>query len=105
MNFKRIGIGLGGIAGAALAVVGGALLYDVAARKAGRRREGHAAPDLAEDEPHPGPGDRTPQAFRPDPAAPVPASEREALAPATAPARTLVEDPGAFDSEPAPANG
>src|SRR3546814_20277499 len=39
MNFKRIGIGIGGVAGAALAVVGGALLYDVAARKAARGRE------------------------------------------------------------------
>src|SRR3546814_18875099 len=39
MNFKRIGIGIGGVAGAALAVVGGALLYAVAARKAARGRE------------------------------------------------------------------
>ncbi len=85
MNFKRIGIGIGGIAGAAIAVVGGALLYDVAARKATRRREGHPAPDLAEDAPHPGPEDRAPDAFRPDPTAPVVAADREALAPATTP--------------------
>ncbi|MCM8729608.1 hypothetical protein ACFO8O_01310 [Hephaestia sp. GCM10023244] len=84
MNFKRIGIGLGGIAGAALAVVGGALLYDVATRKAAQRK-GDRAPDLAEDAPRPGPDDRAPDAFRPDPTAPVPATERDALAPATIP--------------------
>ena len=45
----------------------------------------HAAPDLALDQPHPGPDHRAPIAFRPDPTAPVPASEREALRPATVP--------------------
>jgi hypothetical protein len=105
MNLKRIGIGIGSALGAAAAVVGGALLYDVAARKTFRRREGHKAPDLAEDKPHPGPDHRAPQAFRPDPTAPVPASEREALAPATGPAPTLSEDRGAMRSQTAPANG
>jgi len=50
----------------------------------------HAAPDLALDKPRPGADDRAPDAFRPDPTAPVPASEREGLRPATAPAPTLV---------------
>ena len=34
----------------------------------------HEAPDLALDQPHSGPYDRAPIAFRPDPTAPVPAS-------------------------------
>lgn len=42
--------------------------------------EGHAAPDLAPDAE---PVDRAPQAFRPDPQAPVSAAERDALRPAT----------------------
>jgi len=46
---------------------------------------GHEAPDLAPQSDRPGPGDRAPDAFRPDPAAPVPASEREALRPVTTP--------------------
>jgi hypothetical protein len=40
----------------------------------------HPAPDLALDAPRPG-TDRAPDAFRPDPTAPVPAAEREALRP------------------------
>ena len=43
-------------------------------------KEGHAVPDLERDT-HPGPDDRAVDAFRPDPTAPVPASEREALRP------------------------
>ncbi len=42
----------------------------------------HPAPDLALDQPRPGPNDRAPEAFRPDPTAPVTAAEREALRPA-----------------------
>ncbi|MEH3160395.1 MAG: hypothetical protein PGN08_16645 [Sphingomonas taxi] len=44
----------------------------------------HAAPDLAPDAPVPG-TTRAPDAFRPDPTAPVPAAERESLRPATGP--------------------
>ena len=44
------------------------------------RRDGHPAPDLERDT-HPGPDDRAVDAFRPDPTAPVPPSEREALRP------------------------
>ena len=44
---------------------------------------GHEAPDLALDAPRPDGLHRAPDAFRPDPTAAVPASEREALRPAT----------------------
>lgn len=71
--------------GAGLALAAGAALVGIFAR----RRQGifgtgnaeHQAPDLALDAPRPGPDDRAPDAFRPDPTAPVPASEREALRP------------------------
>ncbi len=67
-----------------------------------RRRPGnaeHTAPDLALDRPHPGPNDRAPDAFRPDPTAPVPASEREGLRPATGPVPTMVEPRGSVASQ------
>ncbi len=72
-----------------LLVAGGAYL---ARRLSARTPSGaeHAAPDLALDRPHPGPTDHAPEAFRPDPTAPVPESEREGLRPATGPAPTLV---------------
>ena len=72
-----------------LLIAGGAYL---SRRFLGRGTSGaeHAAPDLALDKPRPGAGDRAPLAFRPDPTAPVPASEREGLRPATGPAPTLV---------------
>jgi hypothetical protein len=73
-----------------LLVAGGAYLarrFVVAPSPSGAE---HAAPDLALDRPRPGPDDRAPDAFRPDPTAPVPESEREALRPATGPAPTLV---------------
>lgn len=50
--------------------------------------EGHAAPDLAADA---APGERAPEAFRPDMDAPMTAAEREALRPATGPSPTLVD--------------
>lgn len=50
--------------------------------------EGHAAPDLAPDAE---PADRAPQAFRPDPQAPVSTAEREALRPATSPVPAPVD--------------
>ena len=66
--------------------------------------DGHPAPDLAADAPTPG-TERPPEAFRPDPTAPVPESEREALRPATGPSPTLVADRGEMASQTAPANG
>lgn len=61
-------------------------------------KDGHRAPDL-EGDTHPGPRDRAPDHFRPDPTAPVSASDREALRPATSP----VQNSGGGDmrSEPA----
>ena len=69
--------------GAAVVAVGAAIVETVR-RLRGRSGEGHEAPDLALDHER-GTGDRAPEAFRPDPTAPVPASEREALRPATMP--------------------
>ncbi|MDO7844507.1 hypothetical protein [Sphingomonas immobilis] len=51
----------------------------------------HAAPDLALDA-APAGTNRAPDAFRPDPTAPVPASEREGLRPATTVATGFTED-------------
>ncbi|WP_375380198.1 hypothetical protein [uncultured Sphingomonas sp.] len=66
----------------------------------------HPAPDLAPDAPPPGrDGRRAPEAFRPDPTAAVPASEREALRPATGPSPSMVADRGSMRSETAPLNG
>ncbi|WP_242116093.1 hypothetical protein [Sphingomonas lacusdianchii] len=61
--------------------------------------EGHAAPDLALDKPHPTATDRAPDAFRPDPTAAVPASEREALRPATGPVPSMVAPRGSMASQ------
>ena len=75
---KTLGLSLGGalLTGAALGL---ALLLGRSSR---RVRDGHAAPDL-EGDTHRAATDRAPDAFRPDPTAPVPASERDALRPAT----------------------
>lgn len=61
--------------------------------------EGHAAPDLALDKDRPGPTNRAPEAFRPDPTAPVSAADREALRPATGPVPTMVEPRGSMASQ------
>jgi hypothetical protein len=75
-------------------VAGGAALFGILANRRGwlitPGNAEHAAPDLALDAPRPG-TTRAPDAFRPDPTAPVPASEREGLRPATGPAPTLVK--------------
>src|SRR5690348_16389892 len=68
--------------GAAVVAVGAAIVETV--RRLRGRGEGHAAPDLALDHDRE-PGERAPNAFRPDPTAAVPASERDALRPATMP--------------------
>lgn len=69
--------------GAAIVAVGAAIT-ETYRRLRGRATGGHTAPDLALDHDRE-PGDRAPDAFRPDPTAAVPASEREALRPATLP--------------------
>ncbi len=61
--------------------------------------EGHAAPDLALDKARPGPTDRAPEAFRPDPTAPVTAADRESLRPATGPVPSIVEPRGTMASQ------
>lgn len=71
--------------GAAVIAAGAAVIGYFATRGSGPGSAGHEAPDLGLDQPHPGPGDRAPEAFRPDPTASVPASEREAFRPATVP--------------------
>ncbi len=68
----------------------------LARRKPG---EGHAAPDLALGKPRPEAGDRAPEAFRPDPTAPVSAADREALRPATGPVPSIVEPRGSMASQ------
>ncbi|WP_082449938.1 hypothetical protein [Sphingomonas sp. Leaf67] len=60
--------------------------------------EGHAAPDLALDKPRAA-SDRAPEAFRPDPTAPVSPSEREGLRPATGPVPLIVEPRGSMASQ------
>ena len=76
--------------GAALLAAGG-LLFGLWRRFAARGTVEYLAPDLGLDQPRPGTNGRAPVAFRPDPTAPVPAAEREALRPATMPAPTLAE--------------
>lgn len=71
------------------AVAGLALAARRLAGRTGPVGAEHLAPDLALDQPHPGPDDRAPEVFRPDPTAPVPESEREGLRPATGPAPRL----------------
>jgi hypothetical protein len=71
--------------GALALAAGGGLLAMLARARRVAPSTGHKAPDLAPDRPHPGPEHRAPEAFRPDPTAPVPASEREAFRPATVP--------------------
>jgi len=74
----------------ALAVAAGAGVIELV-RRLTARSEGHDAPDLALDRPHPGPDQRAPEAFRPDPTAPLTAADRDALRPATMPAPRVVE--------------
>lgn len=58
----------------------------------------HVPTDLLGDR-RPAPGDRAPEAFRPDPTAVPSAEERESLRPATGPAPTLVADRGSGFTE------
>lgn len=76
-----------GLASAAVAALGYFLRRRAASGDGSFGKGEHAAPDLA---PGAAPADRAPEAFRPDPTAPVPAGEREALRPALA-RPTLVE--------------
>lgn len=70
-----------------------------------RRRRGaeHAAPDLAAGK-RIG-SERAPEAFRPDPTAPVPASEREGLRPATGPGPSMIATAGEMANQTGASNG
>jgi hypothetical protein len=83
--------------GAGLIAAGG-LLYGLWRRLAASGTVEYLAPDLGLDKPRPGPDDRAPVAFRPDPTAPVSAGEREKIRPATGPAPSLAEDRGSMRS-------
>ena len=79
---RNAAIGVAAAVGAVASAIGAALHLGLLDRFFPGDAE-HKAPDLALDKPHPTAADRAPDAFRPDPTAPVPASEREALRPAT----------------------
>jgi hypothetical protein len=67
----------------ALAVAAGAGIYELVRRFAVTGNAEHVPSDLMGDA-RPGPGDRAPEDFRPDPTASVPAGERDAFRPALA---------------------
>ena len=90
MKIRSLAIGLGAFAAGAAALTAGAVA--LALNKRGQEGdEGHTAPDLAADAT---PGQRAPEAFRPDIDVPMTPAEREALRPATGPAPSLVADEG-----------
>ncbi len=87
INLLTAGVAAIGLGAAALAIVLGR-------RTVGPGPAEHAAPDLALDRPRPGALDRAPDAFRPDPTAPVPPELRESLRPATGAAPGFASDRG-----------
>ncbi|HEX8447254.1 MAG TPA: hypothetical protein VF649_11645 [Sphingomonas sp.] len=92
--------GVGALSAVAAALGLGAALFAVALRK-GRSLTNpaeHAAPDLAADAPPPSARQRAPDAFRPDPTAPVPPELRDSLRPAIGPAPSLAADRGSMAS-------
>lgn len=82
---RTTAIGVAAGLGAIAAGVAAALRFGLFDRLRPAATAEHPAPDLALDKPHPGPADRAPEAFRPDPTAPVTAAEREAFRPALVP--------------------
>ncbi len=99
---RNIAIGAVTAIGAVASAVGAALHFGLFDRFFPGDAE-HSAPDLEGDS-HPGPHDRAPVAFRPDPTAPVPRSERDGLRPAIGLAPSLAEDASVLRSEPAPSD-
>ncbi|TPG21027.1 hypothetical protein EAH79_07370 [Sphingomonas koreensis] len=79
---RNIAIGATTAVGAVAGLVGAALRFGLLDRLF-PHSEGHAAPDLAEDQPHPDGSERAPYDFRPDATAAVTPDEREALRPAS----------------------
>ena len=97
---RTVAIGVAAGLGAIAAIVAGFVGLT-------RRRPdgaGHSAPDLAADAPSVG-AERAPEAFRPDPTAPVPDSEREALRPATGPGPSMTAIRGEMANQTGAANG
>lgn len=92
--------GLGLLSAGAAAIGIGATLVAVLLRRPKTNPAEHSAPDLAPDKPAPGPRDRAPDAFRPDPTAPVPAGMRESLRPATGHAPGFAADRGSAFADP-----
>jgi len=82
---RTTAIGVAAGLGAVAAGIAAALRFGLFDRLRPAGNAEHPAPDLAPDTPHPGPDARAPEAFRPDPTAPVTAAEREALRPALVP--------------------
>lgn len=97
---RSIAIGVAAGFGAIVAIVAGFSAY--ARRSAGGGE--HPAPDLAADAPPVG-IERAPDHFRPDPTAPVPESEREALRPATGPGPSMTAMRGEMANQTGAANG
>jgi hypothetical protein len=77
---RNIAIGAATAVGAIATGLASALHFGLFDRFFGSK-EGHEAPDLTGDT-RPSPEDRAPEAFRPDPTAPVSAADKEALRPA-----------------------
>ena len=96
---RTIAIGVAAGLGAIAAIVAG-----FAAITRRTRGAEHEAPDLDADAAPVG-SQRAPEAFRPDPTAPVPANEREALRPATGPGPTLTAVRGEMANQTGAANG
>jgi len=78
---RTTAIGVAAGLGALAAGVAAALRFGLLDRLRAVGTAEHPAPDLAPNQPHPGPDARAPEAFRPDPTAPVTAAEREGLRP------------------------
>lgn len=80
---RNLAIGTATAVGAVASAIGAALHFGLFDRllAGGTGSDGHPVPDLEGDR-HPGPADRAPEHFRPDPTAAVPAADREALRPA-----------------------
>ncbi len=90
---KTLGVSMIAAGTAAVGLGAAAIALLFFSRKRSNPAE-HAAPDLAADAPPVDIHTRAPDAFRPDPTAPVPPELRESLRPATGPAPSLASDRG-----------
>jgi hypothetical protein len=90
---KTLGVSLIAAGTAAVGLGAAAVALFFTRRRGAANPAEHKVPDLAADAPVPG-TDRAPDAFRPDPTAPVPAGMRESLRPATGPAPSFAADRG-----------